>query len=267
MIRIGIIGGSGLEDPKILKNAQEIEAETSYGAPSSPLTTGAIEGVSVVLLARHGRRHTITPTHVNYRANIWALKRAGCTHIIATTAVGSLREEIKRGDLVIVDQFIDFTRFRKVTFFEEFDPGNARHTAMPDPFSEEIRSVLIACARELGLPFHERGAVITCEGPRFATRAESRMFRIWGADVVNMSIAPEAVLANEAGIPYAAVAMSTDYDSWKEDEEPVTWDMILEIFSKNVEKITSLLSRAVPRLAQTTNPVIVSETKQSHPSC
>jgi 5'-methylthioadenosine phosphorylase len=250
MVRIGIIGGSGLEDPKILKNAQGIDSDTPYGAPSSPLTTGDIEGVSVVLLARHGKHHTITPTHVNFRANIWALKQTGCTHIIATTAVGSLREEIGRGDLVIVDQFIDFTRFRKVTFFDEFEAGNARHTAMPDPFSQDIRSVLITCAKELGVPFHECGTVITCEGPRFATRAESRMFRVLGADIVNMSVAPEAALANEAGIPYAAVAMSTDYDSWKEDEEPVTWDMILEIFSKNVEKITSLLLKAVPRLAQ-----------------
>jgi len=267
MIRIGIIGGSGLEDPKILKNAQEIDVETPYGAPNSPITMGAIEGVDVALLARHGRHHTITPTHVNYRANIWALKHAGCTHIIATTAVGSLREEIKRGDLVIVDQFIDFTRFRKVTFFEEFEPGNARHTAMPDPFSEDIRSVLIACAKELGLPFHDRGTVITCEGPRFATRAESRMFRVWGADIVNMSIAPEAALANEAGLPYGAVAMSTDYDSWKEGEKPVTWEMILDIFSKNLEKITSLLLNAVPRLAQAVTPVIASEAKQSRPPC
>jgi len=239
-----------LEDPRILKNAQEIDVETPYGPPSSPLTTGTIEGVDVVLLARHGRHHTITPTHVNFRGNIWALNQAGCTHIIATTAVGSLREEIKRGDLVIIDQFIDFTRFRNVTFFDEFEAGNARHTAMPDPFSEEIRSVLIDCAKELGLAFHERGAVITCEGPRFATRAESRMFRVWGADIVNMSVAPEAALANEAGIPYGAVAMSTDYDSWKEDEDPVTWEMILDIFSKNVEKITGLLLKAVPRLAR-----------------
>ena len=248
MSRIGIIGGSGLDDPKILKNAQEIAVDTPYGAPSSALTVGTIEGADVVLLARHGRQHTITPTHVNFRANISALKEAGCTHIVATTAVGSLREEIRRGDLVIMDQFIDFTRFRRVTFFDEFEPGNARHTAMPDPFSSEIREVLIDCAKELGVPFHDHGTVITCEGPRFATRAESRMFRTLGADIVNMSVAPEAALANEAGIPYAAVAMSTDYDSWKEDEEPVTWEMILDIFSKNVEKITNLLLKAVPRL-------------------
>jgi 5'-methylthioadenosine phosphorylase len=247
--RIGIIGGSGLEDPKILKDAKEIQAETPYGSPSSPLTTGTIEGTEVVLLARHGRQHTITPTHVNYKANISALKDAGCTHILATTAVGSLREEIRRGDLVIMDQFIDFTRFRKVTFFDEFEPGNARHTAMPDPFCSKMRAQLIECAKELGLPHHDHGTVITCEGPRFATRAESRMFRILGADIVNMSVAPEAALANEAGIPYAAVAMSTDYDSWKEDEEPVTWEMILDIFSKNVAKITGLLLKAVPRIS------------------
>lgn len=202
-----------------------------------------------MLLSRHGRQHTITPTHVNYRANIWSLKEAGCTHIIASTAVGSLREEIRRGDLVIVDQFIDFTRRRDLTFFTEFEPHNAKHTAMADPFSEDIRRVLIAAAEELGLAHHKRGTVVTIEGPRFSTRAESRMFRAWGADIINMSIAPEAALANEAGIPYAAVAMSTDYDCWKEDEEAVTWDMILDIFSKNVEKVTGLLLKAIPRLA------------------
>jgi 5'-methylthioadenosine phosphorylase len=249
MPKVGIIGGSGLDDPKILKGGQEIEVETPYGKPTSPLTVGTIQGVPVVLLARHGRHHTITPTHVNYRGNIWSLKQAGCTHIIATTAVGSLREEIKRGDFVIVDQFIDFTRQRKITFFEEFEPGNARHVAMPDPFSDEIRGALIRAAEELGLPHHPRGAVISFEGPRFSTRAESRMYRVWGADIVNMSIAPEAALANEAGVPYGAVAMSTDYDSWKEDEAPVTWPMILEIFSKNVKHMIDLIVKTVPKLA------------------
>ena len=250
MTKIGIIGGSGLDAPKILKDPVEKVVETPYGAPSSKLTFGTIEGVPVVLLARHGRQHTITPTHVNYRANIWALKMAGCTHIIASTAVGSLREEIRRGDLVIIDQFIDFTRRRNLTFHDEFEPHNAQHTAMADPFSEEIRHALIEAAEELELAHHKRGTVITIEGPRFSTRAESRMFRIWGADIINMSIAPEAALANEAGIPYAAVAMSTDYDCWKEDEEPVTWEMILDIFSKNVEKVTGLFLKAIPKLQQ-----------------
>lgn len=248
MAKVGIIGGSGLDDPKFLRDAQEVAVGTPYGEPSSALTVGTVEGVDVAILARHGREHTIPPTRVNYRANIQALKDAGCTHILATTAVGSLREEIKRGDLVIVDQFIDFTRFRNTTFHDVFEPGNAAHTAMPDPFSEEIRQAFIEAAEGLGLPHHKWGTVITIEGPRFSTRAESRMYRIWGADMVNMSIAPEAALANEAGIPYGAAAMPTDYDSWKEDEEPVTWDMILRIFAENVDKMTSLLLKTIPKL-------------------
>ena len=246
---IGIIGGSGLDDPKFLKDARETKANTPFGVPSSPLLQGELSGVEVALLARHGREHTITPTHVNYRANLWALKDAGCTHILATTAVGSLREEIRRGDLVIIDQFIDFTRCRTLTFHEAFEPGNAAHTAMADPFSPDMRDALIAAAEELALPHHKTGTVVTIEGPRFSTRAESRMFRLWGADIINMSVAPEAALANELGIPYAAVAMATDYDSWKEDEEPVTWEMILDIFAQNVEKVTNLLLKAIPNLA------------------
>ncbi len=252
MAKIGIIGGSGLDDPKILRDAKEIKVNTPYGNPSSPLSIGKINGIDVVILARHGRKHTIPPTQVNFRANIQALKDQGCTHILATTACGSLREEIKRGDFVVPDQFIDFTRHRKITFFEEFPPGgeNAKHTAMPDPFSEELRKALIKSCRELKFRFHEKGTVITIEGPRFSTRAESKMFRVWGADVINMSIAPEAILANEAGIPYAAVAMSTDYDGWKEDEKPVTWEEILKIFGQNVENVKKLLLAAIPRIKQ-----------------
>ncbi|HOZ50053.1 MAG TPA: S-methyl-5'-thioadenosine phosphorylase [Candidatus Hydrogenedentes bacterium] len=248
MTKVGIIGGSGLDNPSLLHNARDVEADTPFGAPSSPLKMGTIGGVEVALLARHGRQHTVTPTHVNNRANIWALKACGCTHIIASTAVGSLRDHIKRGDLVIVDQFIDFTRFRACTFHDVFEPGHAAHTAMADPFDKTIRAALVASAEALGVPFHATGTVITIEGPRFSTRAESRMYRIWGADIVNMSIAPEAALANEARVPYAAVAMSTDYDSWKEDEAPVTWEMILEIFHGNVENITRLIVNTIPRL-------------------
>ena len=250
MVKIGIIGGSGLDDPKILKDTKEIEVDTPYGKPSSPLTVGKIKGIDVVILARHGRKHTIPPTQVNFRANIHALKNQGCTHILATTACGSLRKEIGRGDFVVLDQFIDFTRHRVITYYEEFPPGgeNAKHTAMPDPFSEELRKALIAAAKELKLKFHEKGTVITIEGPRFSTRAESKMFRIWGADVINMSVAPECILANEAGIPYAAVAMSTDYDSWKDDEKPVTWKEILKIFGQNVENVKKLLLAAIPKI-------------------
>lgn len=248
MVKIGIIGGSGLDDPEILKDAKDIEVETDYGKPTSPLKMGRINDVEVVLIARHGREHTIPPTQVNYRANIMALKDQGCTHILATTACGSLREKIGRGDFVILDQFIDFTRLRKVSFYEEFPPGDAKHTGMAYPYDESLRKLLIDTAKGLDLNFHEKGTVVTIEGPRFSTRAESEMFRIWGADVINMSIAPETILANEAGIPYAAVAMSTDYDCWKDDEAPVTWEEILEIFGQNVDNVINLLTNVISKI-------------------
>ncbi|MGE4193503.1 MAG: S-methyl-5'-thioadenosine phosphorylase [Pseudodesulfovibrio sp.] len=245
MTKIGIIGGSGLDDPNLLHDARDVEVTTVYGSPSAPLKAGTIEGREVVLLARHGREHTIPPTYVNYRANIQALKDAGCTCILATTACGSLREEIDRGHLVILDQFIDFTRRRDVSFHETFAPHGAVHTGMAEPFDDGLRDLLNRACAKLGLAHHERGTVITIEGSRFSTRAESNMFRMWGADVINMSVAPECILANEAGLPYAAVAMSTDYDCWKTDEAPVTWEEILEVFKSNVEKVTSLLVETV----------------------
>jgi 5'-methylthioadenosine phosphorylase len=247
MLKIGIIGGSGLDDPDILKDTRDMEVNTPYGKPTSPLKIGQIGGVDVALIARHGRDHTIPPTHVNNRANIAALKEFGCSHILATTACGSLRQEIERGDFVIVDQFIDFTRLRAVSFDDVF-PAGGRHTPMPDPFDENIRTAMIQSAKELSINHHERGTVITIEGNRFSTRAESHMFRAWGADVINMSVAPECILANEAGIPYAAVAMSTDYDCWKDDEAPVSWDDILEVFKENVEKVTQLLLTTIQNL-------------------
>lgn len=248
MKKIGIIGGSGLENPDILLHAKSIKVSTKYGEPSSDLLCGEIAGVSAVLISRHGRAHTITPTHVNNRANIQALKEQGCTHIVVTTACGSLREEIGRGDLVVLDQFIDFTRLRKLSFYDEFTNGEVRHTGMADPFDSHLRDVLIEAAGKLGVKCHKKGTVVTIEGPRFSTRAESNMFRAWGADVINMSVAPECILANEAGIPYAAVAMSTDYDCWKTDEEPVSWDDILEVFHMNVEKVIGLIISAIPKI-------------------
>lgn len=244
MVKIGIIGGSGLDDPEIIQNPQIKEIETRFGKPSSSLTCGQIEGVETVLLSRHGKRHQLSPSQVNNRANIIALKEQGVSHIIATTACGSLKEEIKRGDFVILDQFIDFTRLRKNTFYESFEEG-ATHTGMAYPFSEEIRSVLFKTAQKLEFDVHPKGCVVTIEGPRFSTVAESKMYRMWGADVINMSIAPEASLANEAGVPYGAVAMSTDYDCWKEDEEPVSWDEILRVFNSNADNVKNLLIKAV----------------------
>lgn len=245
MTKIAIIGGSGLEDPSILKNPKEKTISTPYGETTSSFKTGEIDGVEVAILSRHGRDHSITPTFVNNQANIWAIKELGCTHIFATSACGSLREEIKRGDIVILDQFIDFTRHRKITFFESFENGELKHTPMADPFDENLRNRLLTAARELDLNFHPNGTTISIEGPRFSTRAESNMYRIWGADVINMSIAPECILANELKIPYAAIALSTDYDCWKVDEEPVTWEEVLRVFSQNVNNVIALLTKSI----------------------
>jgi 5'-methylthioadenosine phosphorylase len=248
MKRIAIIGGSGLEDPDILKNAERIELKTPYGHPSSDFICGDIGRVKVALLSRHGRNHTIPPSQVNNRANIYAVKLLECSHILATTACGSLRASISRGDLVIPDQFIDFTRHRKITFFEEFQPHDMKHTPMADPFNKHLREKLIEAGNTLNLPIHEAGTIITIEGPRFSTRAESRMFQSWGADLINMSTAPECILANELGIPYATVAMATDYDSWKEDEVPVSWEEILKIFGQNIQNVISLLTNTISLL-------------------
>ena len=247
MVKLGIIGGSGLDDPDILKNKKEKEVTTPFGKPSSVLTIGKISDIDVVILARHGKKHTITPTKVNYRANIYALKQEGCTHIIATTAVGSLKEEIERGDLVIIDQFIDFTRHREITFHENFSDG-PKHTPMAEPFDKFLREKLIETCKELNYKLHEKGTVVTIEGPRFSTKAESKLFRMWGADIINMSIAPEAILANELSMPYAAIAMSTDYDCWREGEESVSWEQILSVFHSNSKKVIDLLIIVIPKI-------------------
>jgi len=247
MSKIGIIGGSGLDDPRLLTDPQEIAAETAFGSPTSPLTLGKIGRVEVVILARHGRRHNFSPTQVNYRANIQALKDQGVTHILATSACGSLRTRIGRGDFIIVDQFIDFTKHRETTFFDSFENA-AGHTAMAEPFDAVLRHTLFETAGALGYRVHDGGTMITIEGPRFSTKAESRMFRILGGDVINMSVATEAALANEAAVPYAVVAMSTDYDCWKEDEAPVTWDAILAVFNENASKVKDLLSAVIPKI-------------------
>jgi 5'-methylthioadenosine phosphorylase len=248
MNKIAIIGGSGLENPDILQNQERIELSTPYGDPSSDFLCGTIDGAKVVLLARHGREHTIPPSQVNNRANLFAIRQLGCTHILATTACGSLREEIGRGELVLPDQFIDFTRHRSTTFFEKFKHQEMKHTPMADPFDKRLSGLLFEAGKELKLPVHLGGCIITIEGPRFSTRAESRMFRSWGGDLINMSTAPECILANELGIPYAAIAMATDYDSWKEDEAPVSWEEIIAVFGKNVHNVVDMLLKVIPKI-------------------
>jgi 5'-methylthioadenosine phosphorylase len=247
MIKVGIIGGSGLDDPGVLDDVMELDVDTPYGKPSSALSIGKVDNIDVVLLSRHGKRHQYSPTEVNYRANIHALKDQGVTHIIATSACGSLRMEIERGHFVIIDQFIDFTKHRTATFHKSFKNG-AVHTPMAEPFDAGLRKLLFETAIELGFAAHDRGTMITIEGPRFSTKAESKMFRMWGADVINMSIATEACLANEVAIPYAVVAMSTDYDCWKEDEEPVSWEEIERVFAGNAENVKNLMLTAITKI-------------------
>jgi 5'-methylthioadenosine phosphorylase len=242
MIKIGIIGGTGFGNPGLLENAATQKVHTPYGPPSGLVTTGRLEGVEIAAIARHGESHSIYPSAVNFRANIWAMKHLGVTHIFAVTAVGSLREEIKPGHLVFPDQFIDRTTRRIATFYEGQE---VCHIPMADPFCDRLRSMLSKTAGTLGLDSHGCGTVITIEGPRFSTRAESRMFRMWGADVINMSTVPEVVLAREAGICYAAIAMSTDYDCWHESQEPVSWALIQKTMQKNAESVKLLLRGAI----------------------
>ena len=244
MKKIAVIGGSGLGKPGILENPVEKSVRNKYGEPSSSLVCGRIEGTEVVVLARHGKDHTVMPTRVNFRANILALKEVGCTHILAATAVGSLREEIKPGNLFFPSQFIDFTRQRQMSFFTE----EVVHTPMSEPFDRGLRDILCQSCKELNFSYNRDVTVITIEGPRFSTKAESRLFRSWGADIVNMSTCPEVMLAGELGIPYQTIAMSTDYDCWKENEEPVTYEKVMAIMNQNAEKVKKLLLHAIRKI-------------------
>lgn len=236
-MKVGIIGGSGLDDPNLLDFYEETELETPYGKPSDKITEGKINNVQVAILSRHGKDHSIMPTKVPFRANVWALKEIGCTHLVATTACGSLRSDYQPGQLVVLDQFIDFTKHRVLTFFED----KVIHTAMADPFDEFLRQKIIVGLKDLNFAFHAQGTMITIEGPRFSCRAESLMFQSFGADVINMSTVPEVILAKELEIPYASIAMVTDYDSWKDDSEPVTWELIVKRMQENSQKVKDVL--------------------------
>ncbi len=248
-MKVGIIGGSGLEKSDIVEEVEEIEIETPYGKPSSKIKRCKIKDAEVYILSRHGFSHEIPPSQVNNRANIYALAKLNCKYIIATTACGSLREEIKRKDFVVPDQLIDFTKKRETTFHESFENG-PQHVSLADPFSEFLREKIIEACKEEKIDVHEKATLITIEGPRFSTRAESNMFRNWGADIINMSVAPEASLAREAGLEYACIAMSTDYDCWKQDEEPVTWQEIERIMRENVENVKKVLLRVIEKLSK-----------------
>ncbi|MBI4140456.1 S-methyl-5'-thioadenosine phosphorylase [Candidatus Woesearchaeota archaeon] len=246
MLKIGIIGGSGVGAPDILENVVKIKQHTPYGATSDLITVGTFKSIPVVLISRHGDNHKIAPSLVNYRANIWAMKELGVTHILAPTAVGSLQKHIAPGDFVFPDQFIDRTTKRSSTFYEG---SQICHIPMAEPFCPNLRKLLSDSATALKLPHHSKGTVVTIEGPRFSTKAESHMFRLLGGDVINMTTVPEVVLAREAGVCYAAIAMSTDYDCWHESETPVTLDMVLSTMKKNAENVKKLLLDVIPKIA------------------
>jgi len=244
-VKIAIIGGSGLNDPKLLKQRQELSISTPYGQPSDKLTCGNLGDKEIVILPRHGKKHTIAPSQIPFRANMWALQKLKCQFILATTACGSLNSKMKPGDLVFLDQFIDFTKQRKLSFF---DKKEIVHTPMAEPFDKNLRNKLIQTTKKLGFDYHPNGTMITIEGPRFSTKAESLMFQNWGADLINMSTVPEVILANELQIPYQSIAMVTDYDCWKENEEPVTFQLILKRMKENANKVKKVLIETIKKL-------------------
>ena len=246
---IGIIGGSGLYDPDLLESPEAVKVHTPYGEPSDDVTIGTMGGRKVAFLPRHGRGHRIPPHMINYRANIWALKDMGVRWVMAVSAVGSLRDEYKPGDLVIPDQFIDMTKARRYTFF---DGPRVAHVSMAYPFCDQLRGELTSTARGLGYGVHDRGTYICIEGPRFSTRAESRLWRSWGAHVVGMTLVPEVNLACEAQMCYATLALVTDYDVWA--ERPVTAGEVARTMSENVERARRVLANTILRLPSAPDP-------------
>ena len=251
---IGVIGGSGLYDPGILEETKEIKVYTPYGEPSDYIILGTLKGRRVAFLPRHGRGHRIPPHRINYRANIWALKMLSVRWIISVSAVGSLREDYRPGDLVVPDQFIDMTKKREYTFF---DQGVVAHISMADPFCEHLRKYLIAIAKELGYRVHEKGTYICIEGPRFSTRAESRIWRdVFKADIIGMTLVPEVNLACEAQLCYATLALVTDYDVWA--EHPVTAEEVARVMQENTEKAKRILYELIPRLPEKPDPGLCS---------
>ena len=245
-IKIGIIGGSGMEDQKFISDFNSKDVSTPYGNPSSELLIGKLSDIPVVILSRHGTSHSINPTNVNYRANISALKQEGCTHILAATACGSLRKRIAPGHFVFPDQFIDRTTKRVTTFF---DGSDVKHVPMGNPFSSLMRDCLVKASKTLGFKYHNGGTIITIEGPRFSTKAESNMFRSWGCDIINMSTVPEIILARELDINYQSIAMSTDYDCWHETEKEVSMEMIYAVMEKNIHNVKKLIKSVIPLIS------------------
>jgi len=242
---VGVIGGSGLYDLPGLTEMREVALTTPFGAPSDSYVTGRIGGVPVVFLPRHGRGHRISPSEINFRANIWGMKKLGVARIVSISAVGSMREDVHPGDFVVIDQFFDRTRHRADTFFEN---GVVAHVMFADPVCGDLRRLLLATGRELGLTMHDGGTYVNMEGPQFSTRAESRIYRQWAVDVIGMTNLQEAKLAREAEICYATVAMATDYDCWHEGHDDVTVESVLKVMAANVGNAKKLLAAALTRI-------------------
>lgn len=245
---LGILGGSGLYDIAGLEDAREETIETPWGAPSDVLLRGRLGAVELVFLPRHGRGHRLTPTTVPYRANIDALKRAGCTDLISFSACGSLKEAYAPGDFVAVDQFIDRTFAREKSFF---GPGMVAHVSMAHPVCERLSGLGANALEAVGAHVHRGGTYLSMEGPQFSTLAESRLYRQWGCDVIGMTNMPEAKLAREAELPYATLAMVTDYDCWHEEVEAVSVTNVLEIMSANADNARKAIAALAERLSGT----------------
>ena len=243
-VDIAIIGGTGVYDPGLFTDTKRIKVYTPFGAPSDLITIGNYCGTKVAFLPRHGSDHHVPPHKVPYRANLWALKQLGVQRIIAPCAVGSLREEIHPGHIVIIDQFVDFTRSRNYTFY---DGGEVAHVAKAEPVCKELRNLAITAAKKLAIDFHAKGTSIIIQGPRFSTRAESEFFKnVLKADVIGMTLVPECILARELEICYLSLAAVTDYDAWS--DEPVDNSIVKETMKKNINIIREVLNELLPNI-------------------
>jgi 5'-methylthioadenosine phosphorylase len=243
---VGVIGGSGLYEMEGLERVEEHAVETTYGTPSDAVISGWLGETRFLFLPRHGRGHRVAPHEINYRANLLALKQLGAEQVISVSAVGSMKEHIAPGDMVIVDQFIDRTRNRPSTFFEGV--GVVAHVELADPIDAALAEALYRASVEVGARTHRGGTYVCIEGPQFSTRAESRLYRSWGVDVIGMTNLPEARLAREAELPYATVALATDYDCWHQTEESVTVEAVMAVMKKNVSTAKAILRSVATKL-------------------
>jgi len=243
-VKIGIIGGSGVYKIDGIEVVKEHSLLTPFGRPSSEIIEAKLGGVSFFFIPRHGKFHNINPSEINYRANIFALKELGVEYLVSVSAVGSLKEEYPPSTFVMVDQFIDWTKGQRERTF--FNKGIVGHVSVAEPVEKQLQKMIVDTCKELGIKYGDGGSYICIEGPQFSSKAESNIYRGFGASVIVMTNVPEAYLVKEAGMAYAAIAMSTDYDCWKEDEEPVSWEAILNVFKENTDKVIKLISATIP---------------------